>query len=547
MKEIIMKKNFANLLTIIVLVFTSAQLSAQTTAQLFNLGFGGAAKVSDNGIYVCGNNYPQPGFLWTESTGRINLGNTYTEAFGVSNNGKVAGSFIDSTLLAPNGNPTLRAGYYDGNGWIPLEGYPGYPVLDEMSYNYGYGISADGSVIVGMQWLPIYKTEACYWDNSGLHMLGRTGGGSSSAYDVALTSTGFRIVGWDGQSNGPDRRPFYWDPLPNFMGGFDTTYPVGQCNGLNSDGSKIVGGSAGALFEWTTGQGMNWFNTSYLNSGSYAKDISDNDIIVGHVDVGGFNYQAFIKRPEWNDILLLKNYLIDSLGITEVSDWLNSFANSISADGLTIAGTAYPASGGPIAYVIKFSNPVPVELTSFAASYNNNQVMLEWSTSSELNNQGFDIERASSLTSSIEGWNKIGFVSGNATTTETNFYRFVDNSISLNKYYYRLKQVDFDGTFEYSNVVEVDINTVTEFSLSQNYPNPFNPSTKISFTVPQTSNVKLSVFNMLGEKVAELINEIKSAGTYDVNFDGSRLTSGMYLYRLEAGGYVSTRKMTLIK
>jgi hypothetical protein len=207
-----MKKSLINLLFSTVFILSSSQLFAQTTAQYINLGFGGAAKASNNGLFVCGNNYPAPGFLWSESSGRITLGIGYTEAMGVSNNGIVVGSFTDSSLHAPNGNPTLRAGYFEGTRWMPLEGFPGYPVLDEMSYNYGYGISADGSILVGMQWLPTYRTEACYWDITGLHMLGRTGGQSSNAFDVALTSTGFRIVGWDGLASGPDRRPFYWDP-----------------------------------------------------------------------------------------------------------------------------------------------------------------------------------------------------------------------------------------------------------------------------------------------------------------------------------------------
>lgn len=541
----IMKKVSTVFLLIVLLSIDSFQLSAQTTVQYFNLGFGGGTKVSNNGMYVCGNNYPSPAFLWSESTGRTNLGTiNYSEAFGVSNNGKVAGSFIDTSLHAPNGNPTMRAGYYDGTRWVALEGYPGYPVLDEMSYNYGFGISADGSMIVGMHWLPTWKAEACYWDSIGaIHMLGRTGGGSSRADDVALTSTGFRIVGWDGQSGGADRRPFYWDPQPHFMGGYDSTYPAGQSNGLNSDGTKIVGGSTGALFVWTEGQGMNWFNTTYLNYASYAKDISDNDIIVGYVSIGVGNYHGFIKRPEWSDILLIENYLADSLGIAEASDWLNSFVNSISADGLTITGTAYPISGGPIAYVVKFTNPVPVELTSFAATFNNNQVILNWSTSTELNNQGFVVERK---TENSE-WSSIGFAAGYNTTTETHNYQFIDNQILSNKYYYRLKQTDFDGTFEYSNIVEIDIKTINEFSLNQNYPNPFNPSTKISFTLPHSTNVTISVFNMLGEKITELLNEVKSAGTYDINFDGNGLSSGMYLYRLEAGDFISTRKMTLIK
>jgi hypothetical protein len=539
-----MKKNLTSYLFTIVFIFLSSHLSAQTTAQLINLGYGGAAKISNNGLYVCGNNYPSPGFIWSESSGRVNLGSGYTEAFGVSDNGVVAGTYLDSTLLDPYGKPTMRAGYFEHNQWNALPGYPSYPPLDSMTYTVGYGISGDGTMIVGMHWVPGYKAEAVYWDSQrDIHLLGRTGGGSSRANDVAVTDTGFVIVGWDGLVNGPGRRAFYWDPTPHFMGGYEPSYPDGQCEGLNSDGSKIVGGSVGAPFVWTQATGMKWITTDYLNYASYAKDISDNDIVVGYVSIGVGNYQAFIKRPEWNDIMLLKNYMVDSLGITEAADWLYSFANSISADGLTIVGTAYPLAGGPIAYVLKFENPVPVELTSFSASYNNNKVTLGWITSSELNNQGFEVERK---TQSSE-WNKIGFVNGNGTTTETNSYQFIDNSISSNKYYYRLKQVDLDGTFEYSNIVEVDINTVTEFSLNQNYPNPFNPSTKISFTLPQTANVKLSVFNLLGEKVAELVNETKGPGFYNVDFNGSNLTSGMYLYRLEAGEFVSTRKMTLIK
>ena len=135
-----------------------------------------------------------------------------------------------------------------------------------MNYNYGFGISADGSMIVGMHWLPTYRAEAVYWDSQRqIHLLGRTGNLSSRANDVAVTSNGFVIVGWDGLLNGPGRRAFYWDPTPHFMGGYDSSYPDGQCYGLNSDGTKIVGGSTGALFVWTEGQGMNWFNTSYLN------------------------------------------------------------------------------------------------------------------------------------------------------------------------------------------------------------------------------------------------------------------------------------------
>jgi len=533
------------IITILLLFFVFLSLNfAQNNPQFIDLGPGGAAKVSNSGIYVVGNNYPAPAWIWSEASGRTDLNNfNYSEAFGVSDNGIVAGSFIDSNLIAPNGNPTLRAGIYQNGAWDSLPGYPGYPVLDEMSYNYGYGISADGSIVVGMHWLPTWKAEACYWDVSGIHMLGRTGGGSSRANDVATTQTGFRIVGWDGEQNGPDRRAFYWDPAPHFMGGYDTTYPVGSCEGLNSDGSKIVGGSAGAPFVWTEATGMEWITTNYVNYASYAKDISDNDIVVGYVSLGVGNYQAFIKRPEWQDIMFLKDYLIDSLGITGISDWYFPFTNSVSSDGLTLVGTAYPSGGGPNAYVVKLPGYVPVELTSFTANYFGNAVELNWSTSTETNNLGFAVERKTTNTD----WSEIGFVSGNGTTTEPNFYSYSDNSLSSDKYYYRLKQQDFDGSFEYSNIIEIDVTTVSEFVLKQNYPNPFNPSTTIEFNIPEQGLVNLSVYNLLGEKVATLVNTQMESGAHKVDFNASVLASGIYLVKMTSGNFSDVIKINLLK
>lgn len=530
------------LITNTIFILFAIQLFAQSSAQFYDIGPGGASKVSDNGQYVCGSNYPSPAFLWTEAGGRINLGTDFSEGYAVSNNGVVAGRFIDSTLPAPSGNPTLRAAYFENNTWTALEGYPGYPVLDEQSYTHAYGISADGSMIVGMQWRPNWSAEACYWDNSGIHLLGQTGGGSSRANDVEVTNDGFIICGWDGVSGGADRRAFYWDPLPHFIGAYDTTYPVGECEGLSSDVSMIVGGSAGVPFLWTQSTGMQWITTAY--TGGYAYDVSDDGTVVGFVDLGGFYYNAFIKKAGWPDILLLQDYLTDSLGITGLTDWYFPFANSISVDGLTIAGTAYPpGSFDAHAYVVKIDNPVPVELTSFNATFHNNTVQLSWSTAAETNNSGFAVERKMQNSD----WKQLGFVKGNGTTSTESFYSFSDNNVIPASYYYRLKQVDFNGSIKYSQTVEVDANTISDFSLEQNYPNPFNPSTKISFSIPRQSIVKLSVYNLLGEKVAEPVNEVKSAGKYNIEFNGNNLSSGTYIYRLETEGYTSSRKMILIK
>lgn len=186
---------------------------------------------------------------------------------------------------------------------------------------------------------------------------------------------------------------------------------------------------------------------------------------------------------------------------------------------------------------------VPVELTSFNASVTGTNVLLKWTTATEINNSGFDIERKTSNSD----WKKIGFVPGAGTTSEKQSYVFSDKNLNRGKYQYRLKQIDFDGTFEYSKTVEVEISSPSKFELAQNYPNPFNPSTSISFTIPQSGNVKLAVYNLLGQEVAVLVNEFREAGTYDVEFNAGNLNSGVYLYKLEANGSTFIKKMTLLK
>jgi hypothetical protein len=186
---------------------------------------------------------------------------------------------------------------------------------------------------------------------------------------------------------------------------------------------------------------------------------------------------------------------------------------------------------------------VPVELTSFAASVNGSSVDLNWSTASEINNSGFEVERKSTNSN----WQKLGFVNGNGTTTEKQTYSYTDRNLTVGSYSYRLKQVDFNGEFEYSNVVEVLVLTPNKFELSQNYPNPFNPTTSISFTLPQAGNVKLSVYNLLGQEVQTLVNGFMETGLHSVNFEAKNLNSGIYLYKLEANGISSVRKMTLLK
>jgi hypothetical protein len=187
---------------------------------------------------------------------------------------------------------------------------------------------------------------------------------------------------------------------------------------------------------------------------------------------------------------------------------------------------------------------LPVELTSFSASVANSAVNLRWSTATEVNNTGFEIERSTDNS----GWTKIGFIAGNGNSNSTKAYSFTDNTVSKSgNYYYRLKQIDVNGSYKYYNTSEVNFTAPLVFALNQNYPNPFNPSTVIAYSIPNASNVKLSVYNAIGQVVNVLENGFKSAGNYTVNFNASNLPSGLYFYKIEAGQFSQTRKMMLVK
>ncbi|MBE0551696.1 MAG: T9SS type A sorting domain-containing protein [Ignavibacterium sp.] len=198
---------------------------------------------------------------------------------------------------------------------------------------------------------------------------------------------------------------------------------------------------------------------------------------------------------------------------------------------------------------------IPVELTSFTANVVDGKTKLEWQTASELNNSGFEIEKSvfspQSSVGEKKNWIKLGFVNGKGTTTEFSNYSFVDDEQLVQKTYYRLNQIDFDGTFSYSDEIEVDVNAPLTFSLAQNYPNPFNPSTKISWQSPVGSWQTLKVYDILGNEVATLVNEYRNAGNYEIDFQSTvgnqQLANGVYIYQLRVGGFFETKKMILLK
>ena len=185
---------------------------------------------------------------------------------------------------------------------------------------------------------------------------------------------------------------------------------------------------------------------------------------------------------------------------------------------------------------------VPVELVSFNSNVSGNEVILNWITATEINNAGFEVQRKTT-----GGYESIGFVEGKGTTTEVQNYLFRDNDLLSGSYTYRLKQIDYDGSFAYSDEVEIDIDQPSVFHLGQNYPNPFNPSTTIKYSIPADGIVTMKVYDILGKEVCTLVNEYQQAGTFDVVFEGSNLASGVYYYQLKTSDMTATKKLMLTK
>jgi hypothetical protein len=243
---------------------------------------------------------------------------------------------------------------------------------------------------------------------------------------------------------------------------------------------------------------------------------------------------------------------------TVINQWEEltfDYSSDIGKTALTltiIPDFSTPRTAGSTNYwdYIRFTpQVVPVELTSFTGAFVGNDVQLKWATATELNNRGFEIQR------SINGsaFATIAFVEGFGTTTEQKQYTFTDRNVTADvNHAYRLKQIDFDGTFDYSDVVNVGSTIPTEFALEQNYPNPFNPSTSIAYAVPVKSNVTLEVYNLIGQKIVTLVEGQVEAGKHTAQFNASFMSSGIYLFKLTAVGengsqFSSSKKMTLLK
>ena len=209
----------------------------------------------------------------------------------------------------------------------------------------------------------------------------------------------------------------------------------------------------------------------------------------------------------------------------------------VCADNIIINGSF--SGGGTIC-----TGALPVTISLFNALSNKNNVKLTWKTETELNNSGFDVERKTET----GDWVKLAFVNGSGTTNQPVEYTYEDKKLMPGKYFYRLKQIDYNGNYEYFDLtLPVIISKPKDFALGQNYPNPSNPKSNIDFQLPERTMVNISVYNLLGQLITTLINQEKDAGIYTVTFDGSDLSSGTYIYRITAGTFTEVKKMLLVK
>ena len=347
----------------------------------------------------------------------------------------------------------------------------------------------------------------------------------------------------------------------------DLTVPSG--NTFNGTGGTVhYTGAAGGGADYTgnvqfnnvlidAGADYNMDNNSDVIkiSGNYTNNNSSLDNDKGTLNFNGTSPQTIYSAstPASTKTMSANIIVSNSTGVTLLSD-VGFQTNLLLQSGgfITKNGNKIYVGGS------EYTAPVPVELVSFNAKVKDNVVQLNWNTATEVNNYGFEIERQ--ILKQVQNdknnnWEKIGFVNGHGNSNSPKAYSFEDSKLSNNAYHYRLKQVDNDGSFTYSNTVLVSIDQMPgSFALHQNYPNPFNPSTKISWQSPVSSWQTLKVYDILGNEVVTLVNEFREAGYYEMEFNGSQLTSGVYIYKIQiypayggAEGFFETKKMILTK
>jgi hypothetical protein len=493
---------------------------------------------------------PNGNCLWAKQAGGIYNDWGYNISVDSDGNSLFTGRFIGpvsfgTIQLAGYGSWDVFIAKYDGNGNCIWAKQAGGSSTDE-----GYGISLDqkgksyitgrfsGNATFGNIHLSTYGGADIYiaeYDTNGNCLWAKQGGGINPdrglgiSVDVNANSyvTGFfkgmatfDTVQLSGYSNN-DIFIAKYDPYGNCLW-------AKQAGGSGDDvGNSISADPYGNGYVTGYFLGNVTFGTFQLTG------FGNNDMFVAKYDPQGNCLWTQKAGGTYND--RGNGISLDASG--------NGYVSGVFQETASF-GTLQLSGGG--AFITKISNnSVPVELSSFTGTSANNTVRLEWVTITETNNNFFNIEKKDPN----ELWRIIGEIKGAGNSLVPRKYSFYDKEIPTNrKYSYRLKQIDYNGQYKYSAEIEVEIKLIPkEYSLQQNFPNPFNPSTVINYSVPRAGQVILKLYNILGKEIALLINEFKEPGNYYYEFIGKNLNSGVYLYKFQAGNFVSVKKMIMIK
>jgi len=420
-------------------------------------------------------------------------------------------------IMVGNGGVILRT-TNGGTSWNPVNSN----VTDNL-----YSISFNGmnGIIGGSSQTILYSTDGgASWNTS---QTGFFGGGFNSAYNLT-SSVGF-VAGQNSifqpfvgkSTDGGVSWEFYNFYFNSNEGYVSSIHFFDESSGIVTG---VVWNGMGAISRTTNG-GTDWLTTLFLNP---INNMVFTSPTTGYA-VGDFGYiiKSTNSGLSWNE---------QTSGTTSYLRDVDFFDDGINGVAVGEAGLILTTTNGGI----------PVELASFTGKVSNSTVLLEWMTASEKNNRGFYVERKIN-----DEWKSLSFINGKGTTTEEQFYSYTDDLKNLNYsgiIYYRLKQVDFDGTYEYSPEIEIDYNSLPDnFVLYQNYPNPFNPVTTIKYSLPVTEKVSIKIYNILGNEVKTLVDEVKQPGTYEITFDATGLSSGIYIYEMRAGKFTSAKYLTLLK
>ena len=532
-------------------------------------------KYNSNGDTIWTRRYNGPGFGLDEAVSVVldSEDNVYVTGYSVS------GDNLDYYTIKYNSSGVEQWGArYIGTG-NGVENRPHFLAVDEFGNVYVTGESNTGFGFLDMyatvkynsagvqQWAARYKAASdsglsqayalAVDDNGNVYVTGRSDPSSPFGFNFDIVTIKYNS---DGDS--------VWVHRYN---GSANSSDIGNSVAVDGEGNIIVTGLSVA------GTSSDYFTIKYSPSGDTLWTARYNGP-GNNVDVA-----ASLVVDDFNNIYVtgfstgsgtLRDYATIKYNSSGLQQWVQRYNGPGNNDDEPVAVTidnssniyvtgSSTGSGTGMDYAtIKYNSEiVPVELTSFTAESINSEVVLIWQTSSEINNMGFEVERkvsslpdgiAGNQSSVISGWGRIGFVVGYGTTTENKFYSFADKNLHAGVYNYRLKQLDFDGSFEYSDFVRVEVTAPDKFALEQNYPNPFNPVTKIKYHIPMVGTfeqvgVLLRVYDILGNEVVTLVDDQKKPGVYEVFWDAAGLSSGPYFYILEVGQYTDVKKLLLLK